>query len=178
MFRSLTLPPADRISCHARALLGLLFVLFLSASALVAPGTRAADLAVTPPELTAITLGSTGLIHVSGDGFTPGGRVQIVIVDSWGNALHEPFWTTAAIGGPFGADGLYVSSGSIEAPGTVNLVVKLDATAIYGPHGSQDPANGYHAGVDVGTLQDASAIHVRALDTQSNLWSGLARVNA
>jgi hypothetical protein len=114
-----------------------------------------------------------GRVAVTGNGFTPGGRVYIALYDTWGTMLHETRWATAS---PvqFGINGSvdpalgYRSGGSVfetfddlcgdsvmirafDGQMTVwSNVLSVDAIgarfATFGPNGSMDPARGYRAG--------------------------------
>ncbi len=177
MFPSFTPLPADHFSRSNRTLFQLTLVLILSAfilSALGAGSTRAAD---TQPTVSAKVFdASANLISIQGDGFTPGGRVQVFITDLTGTTLHEPVWTVAAPGAPFGDYGNYSGVSGYGDPGTINLVLNLGDQATYGPNGSQDPARGYDAGTDLGTLQFASSTQVRAFDEYASTWTSFAVV--
>ncbi len=55
--------------------------------------------------------------------------------------------------------------------------VFTDTPAIYGPNGSQDPANGYVAASSAGNLCGATAM-IRAFDRQTSVWSNLLDIDA
>lgn len=99
--------------------------------------------------------------------------MEIVIVDQCGNALHEPVWTMASAGGPFGATNPHDGVRNYGNPGSINVMIELELTTIYGSNGSQDPANGYDHGTNAGVLIGASNLTVRAFDEQANTWSNL-----
>lgn len=162
--------PAHHIAARARSVPGIMLILMLAASTLISTAFGSAQAALVQPEVTAKVLTSMpNLVFIEGDGFTPGGRVQIVVVDQWGNALHEPVWTMSSSGAPFGDSDTYIGVTGYPISGSIVLVLQLEGTATYGPNGSQDPANGYHAG-------DASSIKIRAFDEHANTWSDFAEV--
>jgi hypothetical protein len=58
----------------------------------------AAPTAASPagPILSAATVAAPGAIDVTGDGFTPGGRVYVALYDIRGTRLNETRWTAAS----------------------------------------------------------------------------------
>lgn len=153
---------------HAHALLAPMLILILSAFTLIPPESGSAQLIEQAPTATGVAfLRSSGTLIVRGEGFTPGGRVQVTILDHQENSLHAPIWTSTAIGG------FIVSQPGFDAPGTFVLVLQLEGSATYGPNGSQDPASGYQAN----GLLDAGNVIVRVYDETANTWSAIAVSN-
>jgi hypothetical protein len=120
-------------------------------------------------------MAAPGTVLVSGGGFTSGGRVFVAVYDAWGTAPVATLWTNAspAIFGVDGSQdpaagfvpgGLVLVNISFAGPcGTAPMAraydvstrtwsAVLDAdtrglgTPVYGPDGSQDPAQGYRPG--------------------------------
>lgn len=166
--------PAHHIAARARSVPGIMLILMLAASTLISTAFGSAQAALVQPEVTAKVLTSMpNLVFIEGDGFTPGGRVQIVVVDQWGNALHEPVWTMSSSGAPFGDSDTYIGVTGYPISGSIVLVLQLEGTATYGPNGSQDPASGYQAN----GLLDAGNVIVRVYDETANTWSAIAVSN-
>lgn len=178
MFPTFNPLPADHFSRSNRTLLTLTLILILAGFAIDWLGAGTARAALAQPTVTGSLIeGTDALIKIQGDGFTPGRRVQLVVTDITGATLHEPVWTVAARGAPFGDDGIYSGVTGYGVAGAVYVVLDLSDTAIYGPNGSQDPANGYDPGTDLALLKLTSSIQVRALDEQTSTWSSFAVVD-
>jgi hypothetical protein len=116
-----------------------------------------------------------GSVLVTGDGFSPGGRVYVVLYDQWGQQLHENRWVTASASVDR-IDG--TGYGSLQG-GTINETFG-SLGAIAGPHGNQDSANRYVAGNPKHEVADnfcGTAIMVRAYDAQTELWSNVLDID-
>lgn len=122
------------------------------------------------------------LIALHGEGFTPGGLVQITIASDARSGLDRQLWTVASLG-EFGPHGSADPSMGYIPAGTINESVQVHTDVFYGPNGSQDPASGYvDPSPDEGTrarvplcFQDFT---VQAFDVQSGSVSSLVDVNA
>lgn len=177
MFTSTQPFSQTRLTHHLQAFLVPLMALLLATSALGFTAGTPAQAASAPWVVGRVFQSTSGIVLISGDGFTPGGRVELVIVDQWGNALHEPVWTMATGEGSFGGYDIWNGGRNYGQPGTISVAVDLDMAAVYGPNGSQDPANGYQAGIDAGDLLDANEPRIRALDEYTQTWSTFAVVH-
>ena len=149
-------------------------VLLLAILGLVALFSPVADARVAPTSMTnsgpiihVSAAGSPGSVQVTGEDFTPGGRVYVVLYDQWGQQLHENRWvtSTAAL---YRIDG--TGYGYIQG-GTIDVTFGLSET-VYGTDDSQGPANGYVAGTAAGSLCGATLM-VRAYDEQTSVWSSV-----
>lgn len=165
MERSFSTSSANALQ-HARVPFGQALLLVLSFLTLV---TSVTFFAAAPAQATALPTGFAvfepdGDLVIRGQGFTAGGRVQIVIVDQQGNTEHESVWISA--------------DDNATNPGTLFLTMHISGTTVYGPNGSQDPANGYSAGLDMPGLIDADSILVRAFDERTNTFTSLAVMGA
>lgn len=159
----------------------IICLLLLLSVAPLAPQSGAAQ-SVLQPALTSATT-STALpdsIVVSGSGFTPGGPVYIALYDRWGATLHEARWVIAS-------EPIYQPTDSVDpglgfaSGGNIREAFEMATATVYGPNGSQDPAQRYVAG-DEGAQTFVSTcdapLMVRAFDQQTNAWSNLLNVEA
>jgi hypothetical protein len=130
-----------RVTPFARLATALLFALallpFLSASAggQVVPSNPRIFQAVTIPQ-------SAEYLVLHGDGFTPGGLVQVTASFCQDASAERSFWVVAS-NGEYGPASPADPSRGYLAAGTVNEVLKLHQDGFWGANGSQDPANGY-----------------------------------
>jgi hypothetical protein len=121
------------------------------------------------------------LIAVRGQGFTPGGLVQITIVGEDGSGLDRQLWTTASTADltPSAIDPMW----GITPAGTVHESISMDPAIVWGPHGSQDPARGFDD-PSQGSSTRANVplcfqeFMVQAFDLQSGAQSSLVDVHA
>jgi hypothetical protein len=125
------------------------------------------------PVLTAAAAVAPGSITLTGDGFTPGGRVYVALYDVWGAKLYETRWTAASLA-VYGRNGSQdpatgFAPGGALAERFANLCgatpmvraydeaterwsnwLDVDTSAFriahFGADGSADPANGYAPG--------------------------------
>jgi hypothetical protein len=121
-------------------------------------------------------------VAVHGQGFTPGGLVQITIAGEDRSGLDRQVWTVASkeVFGPHSS--MDPMSGYIAA-GMIDTSIAVEPDVVWGPHGSQDPARGFddpaqgssaHASVPL-CFQDFT---VQALDVHSGAQSSLVNVHA
>ena len=84
-----------------------------SATRLVSPVPTLTDAVATTPE--------SGMVTVSGEGFSPGGQVYVALFDRWGATLHETRWVTAS---PtvYGRDGSADPAAGLHRGGTLDEV--------------------------------------------------------
>jgi hypothetical protein len=149
----------------------------LSAVALtgLATGTAAAERplsgasAVTSgPIITGAACTSAELLMVTGEGFTPGGLVDVEIT---GGRVSVPvFGPNGSVDPAWG----YVPANLESATATEVYSVRA-SQSIFGPNGSMDPALGYEAGGYVGfavRYDCTGPVMVRAYDHQLAAWSG------
>ncbi len=192
--------PLGRLHLHLAVFATVAWALIL-ALVPMSPAAVGAQSAVSPNlSLQASMLApQLDLVAVHGEGFTPGGLVQLSIVSSTGVERH--LWTVASpmVYGPNGSiDPMWGSSW----PGTIDETFSLNPIVIYGPNGSQDPAQGYvdNRGNDeivygpngsqdpaqgyVGPTQDTRYLRtcfqdldVQAFDVQTGLMSSLVEVH-
>lgn len=116
-----------------------------------------------------------GSVRVTGDGFSPGGRVYVVLYDQWGQQLHENRWVTASATIDR-IDG--TGYGSVQG-GMIDETLGSSGT-IAGPHGNQDPVNQYIAGNpknEVALNLCGTAVMVRAYDAQTEAWTSMLDVD-
>ncbi len=163
---------------HIRVIICLLFL--IGAAPLVSPAAGAQESAVFPVLRSALTMPpSLGLVAVSGDGFTPGGLVSIVLYDRWGQDVFAPVRTVASVG-EYGANGSADPARGYVAPGSIDTLIDITADEVFGPNGSVDPAQGYEAGPS--TLADGLAcgqlLMVRAHDARTDTWTNLVDIVA
>jgi hypothetical protein len=129
------------VTPFARLATALLFALallpFLSASAggQVVPSNPRIFQAVTIPQ-------SAEYLVLHGDGFTPGGLVQVTAGFCEDSGAERSFWVVASRG-EYGPSSPSDPSRGYLAAGTINEVLNLQRTGSWGSNGSQDPANGY-----------------------------------
>lgn len=111
-------------------------------------------------------------VTVTGQGFTPGGAVYIVVHDQWGEGLYPTVWTVAsdATYGRFSSQD--PAHGYIQA-GSIHEQIALSSESIYGPNGSQDPAQGYVVGNPAPVLGSGIDLVVHAYDAHTRTWSNL-----
>jgi hypothetical protein len=151
------------------------YVLALALLSIVLIGTGGAGATTAGPTLkgTAAVAGLPGSIAVTGDGFTPGGRIYVALYDLWGAKLLGTRWT-AASPTVYGRDGSidpaagFAAGGALavrfaglcgatpmvraydEATETWSNLLDVDPTAVeiahFGAGGSVDPARGYLPG--------------------------------
>ena len=160
-----------------RVIICLLFLVWLNP--LLAPGAGAQPVGNSPVlRATLATPPSVGLIAVSGDGFTPGGLVSIVLYDRWGQHVYAPVRTVASLG-QYGPNGSVDPANGYVAPGTIDSLVDFLPGETFGPNGSADPARGYVPG-NTGTagagLPCGSQLMVRANDARTGTWTDLVDI--
>ncbi len=102
------------------------FVLLLTLESLIVLGasTTTATQAVSRlPTLTdaVATTPESGMVTVSGEGFSPGGAVYVALYDRWGATLHETRWVTSS---PtvYGRDGSADPAAGFHRGGTLDEV--------------------------------------------------------
>jgi hypothetical protein len=159
------------------------FVLMLGLSLGGLPGSATAQHASTFPVLTsAVTISAVpDSIMVSGDGFTHGGLVHIVLHDQWGKALHETRWVTASVAAYQPPQDLAPGQGfSFDTGGNIaeSFVIAVGATSQI-PDGNQNPALNGSSGMLAPIPGSAcnAAVMVRAFDQASAIWSNLLDVD-
>jgi hypothetical protein len=96
-----------------------------------------------------------GLILVTGQDFTPGGRVFLDVYEDEGLHLIETRWARAS-------EEVFGLNGSRDpalgyVPGGEVVEMFAVTEAVYGPNGSRDPAQGYRPGLIRGADVDAVA---------------------
>lgn len=182
------------------AILGLFVSGQPTAHAHVLPetGSMAPQLSVTVADP------NRGLILVTGQDFTPGGRVVIDIYDAEGLQLIGTRWAHASEE-IFGANGSRDPALGYLSGGTVSEVFAV-AETVFGPNGSRDPARGYVPGlgesgtgsvatgpngsrdpamINVPSITDqeqsanvcASDVMIQALDEQAEAWSNMLHLD-
>lgn len=130
-----------RVSPFARLALALLFTLALlpllpaPAGGQIVPSNPRLFQAVTVPQ-------SADFLVLHGDGFTPGGLVEVTAGFCEDSRAERTFWVVAS-NGEYGPSSPADPSRGYLAAGTVNEVLKLHQDGFWGANGSQDPANGY-----------------------------------
>ena len=130
-----------RVTPFAHLATALLFALALlpflpaSASGQIIPSNPRIFQAVTIPQ-------SAEYLVLHGDGFTPGGLVEVTAGFCNDSRAERSFWVVAS-NGEYGPDGSADPSRGYLPAGTVNEVLKLHQDGFWGANGSQDPANGY-----------------------------------
>ena len=151
---------------HRRLSLSLALVLLV----LLCPGSArlstAAPIVTTGPVLNAVVASSDlpDVVTVSGNGFTPGGRVYVALYDQWGAALYETRWVTASeryFQPPVNlgtGDDLVFDTGGAIAEGFVIVPGVLDLA-----EGSQQNA----------PLVCTTALMARAYDQSTATWSAM-----
>ncbi len=112
----------------------------------------AAQDTIPSPALSRVTMASPfGTATISGEGFTPGGLVRLVVLDLVGVGPTIDVWLVSTTGAvditvPYLTRATFGPNGSQDpaqgyVPGT--LPSELPVMEVFGPHGSQDPAQGY-----------------------------------
>ena len=98
----------------------LLALASLTVLGAAAPATQAVS---TLPTLTDAfaTTSESGMVTVSGEGFSPGGQVYVALYDRWGATLHETRWVTASAT-VYGRDGSADPAAGYHRGGTVDEV--------------------------------------------------------
>jgi hypothetical protein len=160
--------PTIRPRSRAATMLAVTVMLLLT----LLPSPASAQIGVTTPLLLNATI-SPGLAVVNGDGFTPGGLVNIVFTDGNGTFQDQNFWTVASTI-DYGFYANYDPAHVYVPAGSVSLAIPLDGSPVYGPNGSQDPAQGYLAGDKSFAFavcgQDID-VRVLAYDAETTAWS-------
>lgn len=188
---------------HGRVIICLLFLLSVSPFANSPEAT--AQSGTTVPVLTSAVASSLpiGSVTVSGNGFTSGGLVYVVLYDQWGSSLQETRWTSASTA-VYGVNGSIDPALGYVAGGRIQEVFEQFRATIYGPNGSMDPALGYRPGTDLANPSEAiygpngsmdpaqgyipgngadqilcdQPLMVRAFDNQTAAWSNLVDVDS
>ena len=154
----------SRVHRHLSLLLALvLLVLLCPGSARL---STAAPIVVTGPVLNSFVASSDlpDVVTISGNGFTPGGRVYVALYDQWGAALYETRWVTASeryFQPPLNlgtGDDLVFDTGGTIAEAFVIVPAVLEIAA-----GSQHNA----------PLACTTALMARAYDQDSATWSAM-----
>jgi len=176
-------------------------VLVLAILGLVVSGSQVAHIgsAQSAPVTSSLVIDATaqspGSVTVTGQNFTPGGRVYVALYDQWGMRLHETRWIVASrtVYEPMRSDDPtagFVPGGAIEAIFGVTGSVEGSSVAIdeisggsesIFPNGSHMSATEY-VPVDlvderVGNLCGATAM-ARAYDEQTDAWSNMLDIDA
>lgn len=157
------------------AILGLLVPGHLTAFSIA----RQQPSVIAPRLVGAVTVPVQGAVLVTGQDFTPGGRVYIALYDRWGVQLFETRWATAS-DELFGLNGTRDPAIGYVTGGGLSEQFLLDDFA-YGPNGSRDPAM-----IDVLDSADTeqaitvctATLMVRALDEERNVWSNTLDVES
>ena len=118
-------------------------------------------------------------IAVHGEGFTPGGLVELTLSGDPGTGLDRQMWAVASTES-FGPHSSADPAQGYIPGGTIDEVIAAAPEDVYGPNGSQDPAQGY---IDQSQervrvplcFQDFT---VQALDVQSGSVSALVKIHA
>lgn len=141
-------------STHRQLLRGLAILgLLLSGQLVTHAHALPEPLSMTPQLSVTVADPDRGLVLVTGQDFTPGGRVFLDVYDDEGLRLIETRWARASEES-FGLNGSrdpalgYVPGGEVFEMFAV-------AEAVYGPNGSRDPAQGYRPGLLGGADADA-----------------------
>ncbi len=164
---------------RTRLLVGLTLVLLLSALIPGATGPQTANASVATPTLQRVaTILPGGLVSIHGEGFSPGGMVQIVFVIQGDEASASSSHWVIANAAAYGPHGTQDPARGYVPAGSFTTIVDLDAPAIHGPNGSQDPAQGYRPATGGGNILNAEDLRVRAFDHQTGYWSNLVAVDA
>jgi hypothetical protein len=117
---------------------------------------------------------SPTFLAISGEGFSPGGPVQIVIAGPAGTDAHHETWTFASTHDSWGPFGAGAANLEFIPAGRVRAMILLDVVPQYGPNGSQDPAQGYVPADGLAVLRLAlcsQGVDVQALDARTHTWS-------
>jgi hypothetical protein len=162
---------------------------------------------ISPRLLNAVPASHPGAILVTGQDFTPGGQVYIVLHDQWGMELHETRWVSASVttlgmngsrdpalgyirGGTihetFGpSETVYGPNGSRDPalgyiPGSGDTLLTGATEAIFGPNGSRDPALGFvpgSPGREVVYRLCGTTMMARAFDAEADSWSNTVDID-
>lgn len=162
-----------------------LILCFLLLGGLIAwPVTSSAQRSIPAPRLASVDMSSgMGTITLSGSGFTNGGLVRLIVHDLTGTGPTVEFWTVAEQGEltidfPYLTGTTFGPHGSQDpaqgfSRGTLDAV---PVQAVFGPHGSQDPAQGFQPAM----IQWPGAcpeLLVHALDVRAETWSNTLNVD-
>jgi hypothetical protein len=147
---------------------------------LVFPASSQTNAQTSGPSLAVASMATSpfGTVAVAGDGFTPDGIVRVVIQDLWEVGPTVGFWVIATDGAidehlPYLTAATYGPHGSQDpAQGYVAATTyySLTSDTIYGANGSQDPAQGYAATGSAWT-GGCPDLMVRGWDAHSDTWS-------
>lgn len=124
------------------------------------------------------SLQSPDAMSVTGQNFTPGGAVYVVLYDRLGMEQYEPHWVTATEP-VYGANGSQDPATGFRQGGTIDELFGTFAT-VYRVNGSQDPASGYVVGGADFSLVGrvcGTSVMIRAYDAQSGAWSNVLDVD-
>lgn len=114
------------------------------------------------------------LLAISGDGFSPGGPVLIVITGRAGTNARYETWTFASSYDSWGPFGAGAANLEFIPAGRVRGLIPLDVETVYGPNGSQDPALGYAPAANFAALRLAlcrQGLDAQAFDANTRTWS-------
>ncbi len=84
---------------------------------------------------------------------------------------------TTASEAVFGPNGSQDPAQGYVAAGEINTFFALNSGEIHGPNGSQDPAQGYMRGTDWFAVACSAGISVHAFDAQTVSWSNEVQLN-
>lgn len=149
------------------------FTLGVLAASQVAATHHSAVASQALPVLSRVTAATNhNVLVVHGLGFTPGGQVHIVVLNRSGAArIQVERWVRAST-----SSRSTVGDKNFLEPGSIDVTIDLVTEEVFGANGSQDPAQGYQAAIDLSDLLRANELRVRAYDVTSHLWSDLVAV--
>lgn len=148
------------------------------------PASATAQVTTPSPALSRVTMVSPfGTATVSGEGFTPGGLVRLVIHDLSGIGPDVDVWLVSTAGAiditfPYLTNATYGPNGSQDpAQGYVpaTFADRLLVTEVFGPNGSQDPAQGY-ASSSMSWRGACPNLLVNGWDSRTDTWSNALEV--
>ncbi len=140
--------------------------------ALIPQFATAASVVQTPyPALLSARIVSpqTGLFTIHGEGFSPGGSVYVSVVGNGNDSTGaSQSFWTVATSAVYGPNGSQDPANGYVAAGVIDEQISVTGETVFGPNGSQDPANGYREASDVTCL---GHFDVQAYDNDSHTWS-------
>lgn len=158
---------------HSQVLVVAIFGLAMLFSPVAEAQVFRASTTPSGPIIQVYTVQPSGAVQVTGNGFSPGGKVYIVLHDLWGQQPDEHLWVTASTP-VFHVDG--TGYGSIQG-GTIFVTFSPSEKA-----GRQNEfmqsVNGNSSGNPVLAMSSdrcdtGTALMSRAYDVQTDVWSNV-----